>query len=191
MEPKAFRVLLYLLRNPHRLVTKDELLDAVWQETSVSENSLTRAVALLGGCWETTRGSLATSPQCQLSATALLPMSRCPGEETPNPSLAGNTASSEWSSRERTPGRRQSIVLALAAGGLVAIAICAVIFVRRLHPSASPGHGQSSAVALGMRSVSLVSVSGELRDPVLSPDAKAIAYVWGAENPGAETCMWS
>jgi DNA-binding winged helix-turn-helix (wHTH) protein len=47
VEPKAFRVLLYLLRNPHRLVTKDELLDAVWQETSVSENSLTRAVALL------------------------------------------------------------------------------------------------------------------------------------------------
>ena len=47
VEPKAFRVLLHLLRNPHRLVTKDELLDAVWQETSVSENSLTRAVAML------------------------------------------------------------------------------------------------------------------------------------------------
>ena len=47
VEPKAYRVLLYLLRNPHRLVTKDELLDAVWQETSVSENSLTRSVALL------------------------------------------------------------------------------------------------------------------------------------------------
>src|ERR1700727_468252 len=47
VEPKAYRVLLYLLRNPHRLVTKDELLDAVWPETAVSENSLTRSVALL------------------------------------------------------------------------------------------------------------------------------------------------
>ena len=47
VEPKAFRVLLYLLRNPHRLVTKDELLDAVWPDTSVSENSLTRSIALL------------------------------------------------------------------------------------------------------------------------------------------------
>src|SRR5882757_10337748 len=47
VEPKAFRVLLYLLRNPQRLVTKDELLDAVWQQTSVSENSLTRSIALL------------------------------------------------------------------------------------------------------------------------------------------------
>src|SRR5215813_15375777 len=47
VEPKAFRVLLFLLRNPHKLVTKEELLDAVWSDTVVSENSLTRSVALL------------------------------------------------------------------------------------------------------------------------------------------------
>src|SRR5271167_1654271 len=47
VEPKAFRVLLFLLRNPHRLITKDELLDAVWNDISVSENSLTRSIALL------------------------------------------------------------------------------------------------------------------------------------------------
>ena len=47
VEPKAFRVLLFLLRNPHKLITKDELLDAVWSDTAVSENSLTRSIALL------------------------------------------------------------------------------------------------------------------------------------------------
>jgi Tol biopolymer transport system component/DNA-binding winged helix-turn-helix (wHTH) protein len=47
VEPKAFRVLLFLLRNPHRLITKDELLDAVWNDCAVSENSLTRSIALL------------------------------------------------------------------------------------------------------------------------------------------------
>src|ERR1700722_12892727 len=47
VEPKAFRVLLFLLRNPHKLITKDELLDAVWNDTAVSENSLTRSIALL------------------------------------------------------------------------------------------------------------------------------------------------
>jgi len=47
VEPKAFRVLLFLLRNPHRLIKKDELLDAVWNDCSVSENSLTRSIALL------------------------------------------------------------------------------------------------------------------------------------------------
>ena len=47
LEPKALRVLLYLLHNPGRLVTKDELLNAVWGDTAVTENSLSRAVALL------------------------------------------------------------------------------------------------------------------------------------------------
>jgi DNA-binding winged helix-turn-helix (wHTH) protein len=47
VEPKAFRVLVFLLRNPHRLITKDELLDAVWNDCAVSENSLTRSIAHL------------------------------------------------------------------------------------------------------------------------------------------------
>ena len=47
MEPKAFRVLLFLLRNPRRLVTKDEILNAVWNDCAVSDNSLTRSVATL------------------------------------------------------------------------------------------------------------------------------------------------
>lgn len=47
VEPKAFKVLLYLLRNPGRLIPKDELLDAVWGDTAVTENSLTRNIAYL------------------------------------------------------------------------------------------------------------------------------------------------
>jgi DNA-binding winged helix-turn-helix (wHTH) protein len=37
LAPKAFEVLRYLVTHPNRLVTKDELLDAVWPETAVSE----------------------------------------------------------------------------------------------------------------------------------------------------------
>jgi TolB-like protein/DNA-binding winged helix-turn-helix (wHTH) protein/Tfp pilus assembly protein PilF len=47
VEPKAFRVLLFLLSNPGRLVTKDELLNGVWNDCSVSDNSLTRSIATL------------------------------------------------------------------------------------------------------------------------------------------------
>jgi DNA-binding winged helix-turn-helix (wHTH) protein len=39
VEPKAFRVLLFLLRNPRRLVTKDEILNAVWDDCAVSDNT--------------------------------------------------------------------------------------------------------------------------------------------------------
>jgi len=47
VEPKAFRVLLILLRNPQKLITKDELLQAVWGNTAVTENSLARSIGLL------------------------------------------------------------------------------------------------------------------------------------------------
>jgi DNA-binding winged helix-turn-helix (wHTH) protein/Tol biopolymer transport system component len=47
VEPKAFRVLLFLLRNPKRLVTKDEILNAVWSDSAVTDNSLTRSIATL------------------------------------------------------------------------------------------------------------------------------------------------
>ena len=38
VEPKAFRVLLFLLHNPQKLITKEELLDAVWADAAVTEN---------------------------------------------------------------------------------------------------------------------------------------------------------
>src|ERR1700746_2837597 len=44
LEPKVFKVLQFLLHHPDRVVTKDELLDAVWRDTAVSESSLTRSV---------------------------------------------------------------------------------------------------------------------------------------------------
>jgi DNA-binding winged helix-turn-helix (wHTH) protein/Tol biopolymer transport system component len=47
VEPKAFRVLLMLLRNPQKLITKEELLNAVWGDAAVTENSLARSIALL------------------------------------------------------------------------------------------------------------------------------------------------
>ena len=47
VEPKAFRVLLMLLRNPNKLIAKEELLTGVWGDTAVTENSLSRNIALL------------------------------------------------------------------------------------------------------------------------------------------------
>lgn len=47
VEPKAFRVMLYLVENQGRVVTKDELVQAVWDGTFVSDNALTRVIAQL------------------------------------------------------------------------------------------------------------------------------------------------
>lgn len=47
LEPKALRVLLYLIEHRGRLVEKGELLDAVWKDTNVTENAMTREIAKL------------------------------------------------------------------------------------------------------------------------------------------------
>lgn len=186
VEPKAFRVLLYLLRNPHRLVTKDELLDAVWQETSVSENSLTRAVALLRRLLgDDTREPrfIATVPTVGYRFLADVAMSSdvTVAGEAVDRSPSDPTAVSERLARER----RRHLVLGLAMAGAGLLAICAAVVARRWQPAVPHGGEQSAAATPGMRSTALVSVQGSVWDPALSPDAKEAAFVWDGENlPG-------
>jgi Tol biopolymer transport system component/DNA-binding winged helix-turn-helix (wHTH) protein len=45
LEPKTLNLLIFLIENRGRLVEKGEMLDAVWKDTVVTENALTREVA--------------------------------------------------------------------------------------------------------------------------------------------------
>ncbi len=45
LEPKALRVLFFLIDNRDRVVSKEELIQEVWAGTAVSDNALTRVVA--------------------------------------------------------------------------------------------------------------------------------------------------
>src|SRR3977135_1237201 len=56
LTPKAFDVLLFLAQNPKRLITKDELLKAVWGDTFVEEGNLTQYISHL-------RKALAGNPE--------------------------------------------------------------------------------------------------------------------------------
>src|SRR5580693_1466155 len=47
LTPKAFDLLLFLVQKPNRLVTKDELLQAVWGDTFVEEGNLTQYISHL------------------------------------------------------------------------------------------------------------------------------------------------
>jgi tetratricopeptide (TPR) repeat protein/DNA-binding winged helix-turn-helix (wHTH) protein len=45
LRQKTFQVLLYLLEQRHRLITKHELIDHVWQDTAVTDNALEQCLA--------------------------------------------------------------------------------------------------------------------------------------------------
>lgn len=47
LEPKVFRLLIFLIENRHRVVTKDELVAEVWDGVAVTDSALTRSVVKL------------------------------------------------------------------------------------------------------------------------------------------------
>src|SRR3954470_6070019 len=47
IEPKALQLLVFLIENRGRLLEKQPILDAVWRDLSVTENALTREIAIL------------------------------------------------------------------------------------------------------------------------------------------------
>jgi eukaryotic-like serine/threonine-protein kinase len=56
LQPKTFQILLVLIRNHHQVVTKEDLMKAVWPDTFVEEANLSRNIFLL-------RKALGESPQ--------------------------------------------------------------------------------------------------------------------------------
>ena len=57
LQPRVFDLLVYLVRNSSRVVSKEELLEAIWPNVIVTDNSLQRAVSALRGALRT-RGLL-------------------------------------------------------------------------------------------------------------------------------------
>ena len=49
LQPKTFELLAYLVRNPGRLLTKDELIEALWPGDEIGEGNLSQQVFLLRG----------------------------------------------------------------------------------------------------------------------------------------------
>jgi DNA-binding winged helix-turn-helix (wHTH) protein len=60
VSPKAFEVLTYLVANPGRVVTKDELLKAVWPESFVEEGNLSQHIFALRRALGDKAGCIAT-----------------------------------------------------------------------------------------------------------------------------------
>jgi len=189
VEPKAFRVLLFLLRNPGKLVTKDEILAAVWNDCSVSDNSLTRSIATL----RRLLGDDAREPRYIATVQTVGYKFVCDvavAEENPGAAAAssGSEVSGDPVDPMKTVGppapdiqkqrdwRRLRIAGALASVLLVFVAVLLAV---RL--GTHPG-GSSRTASASMRQSPILSVPGKVSDPALSPDSKEVAFIWDGEN---------
>src|SRR5215813_8730147 len=72
LTPKAFDVLTFLVQNPNRLVTKEELLQAVWGDTFVEEGNLHNTSFIYARRW----GQLGRHPPDRDHCSKGLPVHR-------------------------------------------------------------------------------------------------------------------
>ena len=198
MEPTAFRVLLYLLRNPGRLVTKDEIMGAVWGDTAVSDNSLTRSVATL-------RRLLGDDPREPRYVATVQTMgyrflgevrktedrsAEKKAEEANGPAepiwpIAGSDASAKVEKEDVSlTTDRVALTPKLLIAGMILIAVLGGYmihyFASRKTERATP---PLVAASSKLRIVPLTNLPGMAGNPALSPDGQQVAFFWNGETP--------
>ncbi len=155
LEPKAFEVLLFLVRSEGRLVTKAELQDAVWPGTFVTESALTRLIAQLR------RGLGDDAREARYIETV----------PTRGYRFIGRLAEGLGPTPPATPRgpRRRRAWAALGVAGVPALVLGFVALSRRSPPSPS-----APSAAGGRLLVS--TASGFNAYPAFSPDGGTLAF---------------
>lgn len=178
LEPKAFDVLVHLIEHRDRLVTKDELLDAVWTGTFVTPNVLTRAITQIRkGLGDDAADARYIETVAKRGYRFIAPVT------VVTPPMSAETAPAESNAataRVAPPlgpartSRRTAIVVATAlAGLLLAVAAIVLVFHR-------PGPG---VPAFDLQLQRLTNRRGFSGTPALSADGRALVYSSDASGP--------
>ena len=151
LEPKSIRVLLLLIENRDRAVSKEEIFRAVWPDTAVTDNALTRVIAQL----RRELGDDARQPRYIQTIPTLgyRFIGRLEGERT---LIAGPD--------HRHQSHRRKWV---AAGAVAASVLAAAVFMLV---------NRSPRAAVFRNSTQLTTSSGFDGSATYSPDGKWIAY---------------
>jgi adenylate cyclase len=115
LRPKSFDVLLYLARNRGRVVAKDELMQTVWSNVIVTDNSLAQCISDI-------REALGDEEQAVLKTVARRGYLFAPVVETVNtPSLSDRPVATGRDPAVKAVGR--PVVTYLSIAGLVAVLV--------------------------------------------------------------------
>ena len=180
VEPKVMSVLVVLAEHPNHVVPKEDLIAAVWQDTFVSDDVLTRCISILRRITEDDPHSphfIQTVPKVGYRLVA--PVSVPAPEPTTAPIASLDAAHAEPAGSAPVlpkPRAFRARVWALAALALLILGSLAAAW--RYRQTAG-----RSADALGAsRVVQFTSSAGEQTQPTFSPDGSHIAFVQTSEN---------
>jgi Tol biopolymer transport system component/DNA-binding winged helix-turn-helix (wHTH) protein len=157
LPPRALGVLEYLVRRPGRLVSKEELLEAIWADAHVTEDSLTQAISQIRQALEDD----ARDPQYVETVPRL-------GYRF----VADVTGASTKSVEPRRPRWRHALPWAVAA-----VAVISVFAVW------APWEGAETEQPTPT-TTPITSLLGYEQHPALSPDGRHVAFIWDGGEGG-------
>jgi Tol biopolymer transport system component/DNA-binding winged helix-turn-helix (wHTH) protein len=169
LEPKSFRLLLFLVENPGRALTKEEIMHEVWPDAFVSDNSLARAITQIRKALED------DSKAPRYIETVPTVGYRFIGEITEQPDqpiAALESIASEPAQKSDGISERRSIKLPFLVAGCLGLAAAAGWWFVSGGVSSVPYPLHVTHVA------KLTSYPGDEREPAISPDGAYVAFSW-------------
>jgi Tol biopolymer transport system component/DNA-binding winged helix-turn-helix (wHTH) protein len=165
LRSKSVEVLAYIVEHHGRLVTREELMQAIWPDVAVNDESLTRCIADIRKalCDEQQRFIRTVPRRGYIFAlpvtTPVLEFPRAPKSET-LPVLP------------RSGYRPRTVLLGLAAVLIGAVALA----------SMAKGIWKTPETNAPLRAVPLITLPGVSRYPSFSPDGERVAFTWTGPN---------
>lgn len=191
VEPKVMSVLLRLASQAEHVVSKDEILRAVWPGTFVNEDALTRCISVLrhileddlhhprfiktvprvGYCLLVAARTVETAP-----ADLPSPDSHRPLEERERPSPPPTTAETALAAPPMVPATDKRVTGILMGTAVLALALVTgtVLWVVHTH--------RAKSTPPTIRTFQLTTEAGEQSRPAFSPDGKRLAFVWAKDD---------
>ena len=167
LEPKALDVLRHLVVNRDRLVTKEELLDAVWKDTFVTPNALTRAVAQLRkGLRDDVGNPKLIETVAKRGYRFVAPVTVAEQDAATASPLTGVGATERIDPPARKLGRSRSAAVFAAIAALVVL-----VFGWRVAGS------RATARSVARLDIAPLTSYGDVIDAIISPDSKYLAFV--------------
>ena len=165
LRSKSVEVLAYLVERHGRLVTRDELMQAIWPDVAVNDESLTRCIAdIRKALSDEQQRLIRTVPRRGYIFTAPV---TTPVLEFPN-TPKGNTLPVSPPSGYR----RYTVLIALAVVLIGAVSLASI----------AKGLWKAPQTNAPLQAVPFITLPGVSRYPSFSPDGERIAFTWTGPN---------
>lgn len=180
VEPKVMQVLVELASHSDEVVTKEQLIHAVWADTFVGDDSLTRCISEIRRVLEDDARSpkfIQTIPKTGYRMIAPVEV-----KQKPRTRSADTAEGMDTGVRETQPTSNAQIPVSskfyLSVMGVLLLCLIALALIIKSYRSATG----AKSIAGSYTILPFTSYPGAQTQPAFSPDGKQLAFVWNGDK---------